>query len=112
MPASVRKVQSRDPLKIPAATFNTLVDAATDCLQRQQGREQTSFPARRHSGIVLARNDSGASRKRFEILGVDSIVIGLGDSLDELKRHSAFRGVTPATDDESGGNPKGLPDSG
>ena len=60
-----------DPLKIPAATFNAMIDAARDHQQRHQGREQTSFPAFRQSGIVLARNDSGSDRDRFDVLGID-----------------------------------------
>lgn len=31
----LKKVQSGDPLAIPAATFNTFVDAAQDFLRRQ-----------------------------------------------------------------------------
>ena len=64
----LKKVQSGDPLRIPVATFNTMIDTARDHQQRQQGREQTSFPAFRQSGIVLARNDSGSDRDRFDVL--------------------------------------------
>ena len=67
MADALRKVKSGDPLRIPAATFNAMIDTARDYQQRKQGREQTSFPAFRQSGIVLVRNDSGSDRDRFEV---------------------------------------------
>ena len=63
----LRKVQSGDPLRIPAGTFNAIIDAVRDHQQRQQGREQTSFPAVRQSGIIRVRNDSGTDRERFDV---------------------------------------------
>jgi hypothetical protein len=32
----LKKVKSGDPLRLPAATFNTFIDASRDCLERQQ----------------------------------------------------------------------------
>ena len=76
---TLKKVKSGDPLRIPAATFNAMIDAARDHQQRRQGREQTSFPAFRQSGIVLARNDSGSDRDRFDGLGIDAVDAPLRD---------------------------------
>ncbi len=42
---SLRKVQSGDPLTIPAATFNTFVDAAQDFLRRQRDIGRTPVAA-------------------------------------------------------------------
>ncbi len=52
----LNKVKSGDPLKIPAATFNTFIDAARDFRARTQNRAQKPEPAVRQSGIVLVRN--------------------------------------------------------
>jgi len=99
---ALKKVQSGDRLKIPAATFNAMIDAARDHQQRQQGREQTSLPAFRQSGIVLVRNDSGADRDRFDVLGIDSVVISPDDNLDAFKNRVALAGVTPSVGQHSG----------
>jgi hypothetical protein len=32
----LKKVKSGDPLRLPAATLNTFIDASRDCLERQQ----------------------------------------------------------------------------
>jgi hypothetical protein len=79
-----------------------MIDAARDHQQRHQGREQTSFPAFRQSGIVLARNDSGSDRDRFDVLGIDSVVISPGDNLDAFKNRVALAGVTPDGEDHFG----------
>jgi hypothetical protein len=67
---SLRKVKPGDPLAIPAATFNTFVDAARDFLARQHQQGQSGTPSGRHNCIVLVRNDSGAGRQRFDVLGI------------------------------------------
>jgi len=68
----LKKVKPGDPLVIPAPTFNTFVDAANDFLGRRHDQFQGSSPAARHNGIVLVRNDSGADRDRFDVLGVSA----------------------------------------
>jgi hypothetical protein len=69
---SLRKVQSGDPLRIPAATFNTFIDAARDFQQRTRQMGQKDRPSARHSGIIHVRNDSGTDRSRFEVLSTSS----------------------------------------
>ena len=41
---TLKKVKPGDPLAIPAATFNTFVDAAQDFLRRQYEQAQTGTP--------------------------------------------------------------------
>ena len=77
---TLQKVKPGDPLVIPAPTFNTFVDAANDFLARRQDQFQGSRPAARHSKIVLVRNDSGADRARFDVLGIDAPVFGPADA--------------------------------
>ena len=82
---TLQKVKPGDPLVIPAPTFNTFVDAANDFLARRQDQFQGSRPAVRHSGIVLVRNDSGADRRRFDVLGIDGPVFAPADAPDTFK---------------------------
>jgi len=90
------KVQSRDPLKIPAATFNTFVDSARDYLQRQQGTGGKATQTFRQTGIVLVKNNSGADRGRFAALGIDASVFTPTESIDSFKNTVAVKCVTPA----------------
>ena len=75
MTDALQKVQSGDALKIQAATFNTFVDSARDYLQRQQGTAQKPTQTFRQTGIVLVKNNSGADRGRFGVLGIDGPIL-------------------------------------
>jgi len=59
--ASMKKVTSGEPLRIPAETFNTFVDAARDFQSRQRSRSASRTPERMENGIVPVRNGSGAA---------------------------------------------------
>ena len=91
----LRKVQSRQKLEIPAATFNSFVDAARDFQQRQRDRRSKPEPYFPDSGIILVANNSGADRDRFNVLGVAGPIIPPGANLIEFKRRVTFRGVKP-----------------
>jgi len=94
---TLKKVQSGDPLEIPARTFNTFVDAAQDFLARQRGTGQQITRAYRDPDIVLVKNSSGADRSQLHILGIDSPVIDPGENADEFKNKPAVAGVTPSS---------------
>ncbi len=98
MSDTLRKVKSGDPFKMPAATFNAFVDAARAHRQRQQASSQQPKPAERHSGIVLVRNDSGAGRDRFDVLGIASPIFSPASDVDAFKNQPALSCVTPADD--------------
>lgn len=98
----LRKVKSGDPLRIPAATFNTFIDAARDYLGRRQQSTRRDRPAFRQSGIVLVRNDSGSDRERFDILGVDGPVFTPDADEDAFKNAVALAGVTPSESTHKG----------
>ena len=98
----LRKVKSGDPLKIPAATFNTFVDSARDYLQRQQGAAQKPTQAFRQTGIVPVKNGSGTDAARFAVLGIDGPIFTPTDSLDSFKNTIALKGITPAAASHAG----------
>ena len=98
----LKKVQSGDRLKIPAATFNTFIDAARDFRARQQGRAQNAQPGLGSSGIVLVKNASGYDQDRFAVLGIDSPVITPTDNEDEFKNKVALISVTPTEANHTG----------
>jgi hypothetical protein len=97
----LKKVKPGDPLAIPAATFNTFVDAAQDFLRRQRDVGRTPVADRPPFETVLLKNASGADRGRFDVLGIDAPVFTPTDSLETFTNGIALAGVTP-TDSHAG----------
>lgn len=93
------KVHPGDPFRIPASTFNTLIDAARDFQKRQQtlAREKQRSAARDHAEIIV-RNDSGADRQRFDVLEIAGPIFTPTDNLDEFKARVVVSGVAPVDD--------------
>jgi len=98
----LKKVQSGDALRIPARTFNTIIDATRDYLDRQQSQSTDAARGFRQTGIVLVRNDSGADRDRFHVLGIDGPVFTPTANLDEFKNRVVLKGKKPSRDDHLG----------
>ncbi len=98
----LKKVQPGDTLRIPAATFNTFIDAARDFRSRQQTSHQNAQPGFRQSGIVLVKNASGSDRGRFNVLGIDSPIFTPTDNEEEFKNKVALSCVTPAAAGHTG----------
>jgi len=94
----MKKVRPGDPLVIPAATFNAFIDAAHDFQQRQRSAEQDRYRELRQTGIVLIRNESGADRERFDVLGVAGTIVKPSDNADAFKERVALKGATPGTE--------------
>ncbi|MDX2198606.1 MAG: hypothetical protein SF069_06500 [Phycisphaerae bacterium] len=96
MPSPLQKVKRGDPLVIPAGTFNTMIDAARDFEQRQRSTQRTTQRDQLDAGIVLLRNQSGADRGRFDVLGISGPIIAPVANADEFKQRVALKGVLPA----------------
>jgi hypothetical protein len=100
---TLKKVQPGDPLRIPAATFNTLIDVARAHLERKQnvgGQSQAASPP---PGVILTiRNDSGSDRDRFEVLGLDEPVFPPEDNTADMSRGPVMSGVYPVDPDHLG----------
>lgn len=97
-----KKVRPGQPLRIPAETFNTFIDAARDFKARQRTVARTAQPAFQQTGIVPIRNDSGSDRDRFDVLGVGGVVIQPFENLLEFQNHPALVGVVPNEADHYG----------
>ena len=102
MADTFRKVAPGERLTIPARTYNAFVDAARDYQGRQMGQEQGSTPGGKNAGTILVRNDSGADRERFDVLGIDSPVFTPDDDEDAFKNQVAFAGVVPTLKNHAG----------
>jgi hypothetical protein len=102
MADTLKKVQSGDKLRMPAAAYNAFVDTAMDLRRRQQSQEQGATPEQRQTGIILVRNDSGEDRARFDVLGISNTVVTPTDNLDAFKAKVVLAGVKPTEADHKG----------
>jgi hypothetical protein len=98
----LKKVQRGEPLIIPANTYNAFIDAAQDYQRRKLSRQSTGLSSPRDADVVLVKNNSGADRARFEILGIDVPVIDPAANEDEFKNRVALAGVTPVENTHEG----------
>ena len=97
-----KKVQSGDPLRIPAETLNTFIDAARDFKARRQSRTREPQFDFRQTGIIPVKNNSGADRNRFDVLGIDRPIFAPVDSLASFQDRVALVGAVPTEADHFG----------
>ena len=104
MTEPLNKVQRGDPMRIPASTFNTFVDAARHfrAQQHSSGPQPIAHQGERSPVVVYVRNDSGADRDRFDVLGIDGILFTPTDNLDTFVNDHPLIGVEPTNDTHAG----------
>ena len=92
---ALNKVKSGDPLSISATTFNTIIDATRFYQNQQHDTRQQPILPQRNNSIVLVRNDSLGDRSRFEVLGINGVLISPTDNLAEFSNRVVLKGVRP-----------------
>lgn len=97
-----KKVQRGDPLRIPAETFNTFIDAAKDFRARTQDRVRKAQPEFQQTGIILVKNGTPDDLDRFHVLGIDRPIFTPSENLHSFLDQIAVIGVTPSEDDHLG----------
>jgi len=85
-------------MRIPANTWNTLIDVARHHRQGETDRRSRSGLPDSNQLIVLVRNKTAEAQPRFGILGIDEVVITPDDNLAEFKSAPAFDGIVPTSD--------------
>lgn len=93
--AEFKRVLPGDALRIPAGTYNAMLDAA-----EAHRRQQSSVRAGRHEeyrdlDVVLVKNSTGAAVPRFGILGFSLPVITAANNLSEFLNRPALLGEVP-----------------
>ena len=63
----LKKVKTRDPLRIPAQTFNTFIDAAQDFQRRQSDISRNAQASVRRNTIIPIKNGTGQDLDRFSV---------------------------------------------
>ena len=102
MSDGLKKVQTGQPLVIPARAYNAFIDAALDFRQRTAHLGQGAQPSFSQASIVLIRNDSGSNQNRMAVLGVDAPIIDPSANEEEFKNRVALSCVAPAADTHEG----------
>jgi len=96
------KVQRGDPLRIPAAAYNAFVDAA---IAHRRGRFGVARTTGRHAGqsvVVPIKNNSGANRSRYDVLGIDGPLFDPATYPDSYKQQVALKGIAPVAGTHEG----------
>jgi hypothetical protein len=95
----LKKVQSGEPLHIPAAAYNAFIDAARLVrAQQSPGADVQSFA--RQTTLAKVKNTTGAALARFSVLALDSPIVLPASNEEEFLRQTTFVGVTPTAGDE------------
>lgn len=83
---TLEKVQSGQPMRIKAQTFNTILDATRAYQERsQRGGAGVSQSTQPDSNLVLVKNNSGSDVGRFGVLGISGVLYSPTDNLDRFK---------------------------
>ncbi len=91
---SLRKVARGEPFQPRAEDWNAFVDAARDYRSRQHGIGVRMLPGGERSGLVVARNRSGADQPQFAALWLHELAIRPDDPETEQR----FRTGVPVFD--------------
>jgi hypothetical protein len=92
----LKKVQSGQPLAIPAVDYNAFIEAALDYRRRSADQGQTPQGSYLQAGMVRVRNNTGGNRDRFDILGIDGPAILPSVNEQAFAQRVVFKGVMPA----------------
>ncbi|NJL31872.1 MAG: hypothetical protein HC898_09705 [Phycisphaerales bacterium] len=98
MSDALKKVRTGDPLRIPAAAYNSFIDSAIDLQTRQMNQARMPRSTHSDSDIVLVKNATGADQDRFAVLGIDRPIYRPMDNLESFKNTLALQGIIPTTD--------------
>lgn len=87
-----RRVSAGDPLQIPAATWNQLVDG----LAKTTGSSAAASRSFRNSVTCLVLNTTGADLPQFGVVGLSDPIFLPSDDEDEFLRQIVLTGVLAA----------------
>ena len=91
-----QKVQSGSRLdSLSAETWNGFIDAALDFRKRQNGNAAALLAQDYNAGIVRIRNDSGADRRRYEVLGIKNDLVILPSTDSNWTEAPCLKGAVP-----------------
>lgn len=99
---AMRKVQAGQPMAIPAAAYNSFIDAAADYQSRQQSTHSKMSPTGPQANRITVRNDSSYDLVVGTALGFGDPIITPDDNLEEFKSRIVLSVVLPTVAQHSG----------
>ncbi|GIW90213.1 MAG: hypothetical protein KatS3mg109_0645 [Pirellulaceae bacterium] len=90
-----RKVQAGQPLQIPAAVWNAMLDVVRAARNEQHTVDHATPTGITRPGIITVRNATGVAQDRFDVIGLDGPIVGPADNLREFESRVAFDAVVP-----------------
>ena len=88
MADAFRKVQTGQPLVIPARAYNAFVDAAVAERRREQTQGGGLLADAMPRGLVLVRNDSDLTIEPYHVLAISGVLVEPGEGDHERTFHS------------------------
>ena len=96
-----RRVRDGERLKIPARTYNAMIDAAQDYANRKNARTDSDASGVLPVNLVYIKNSSGINVDRLNILGISNTLID--PASNNFKQSAILDGVTPVIAGHGGG---------
>lgn len=97
----IKKVRPGADLEISARDWNAIADAVNWVRAQQGGLGRgAALPEIPQTGIITVRNDSGAARGRFDVLGLEQPIVLPSDNLSVFQSAYALSAITPAATHE------------
>jgi hypothetical protein len=90
---AMRKVRPGEPLRLEASTWNAFVDAAAAHQAARHALRVAGPDGAGSQALVWVRNDSGADRARFELLGLGDPLFAPDTAPDEFQSRVCLKGV-------------------
>jgi len=95
MNSPIEKVKPGEPLRIPASTYNAMVEAAQDFQQRKRGLDAAPLGSSRYEGTVRVRNSTADDFARFGVVGLGEMVISQEDNPQSFYSRPTFEAEAP-----------------
>ena len=85
-------------MRIPASTFNTMVDAARDFASHQRAGIAPEPEGGDADGVILLKNTTAHDLARYEVLALDAPIIDPADNESAFQSRIAMTGIDPDAD--------------
>ena len=88
-----RRVRDGEKLRIPARTYNAMIDAAQDYANRKNARTDSDASGTLPVNMVYIKNSSGVNVDRLNVLGISNSMIDV--TSNNFKQSTILEGVKP-----------------
>ena len=95
----IEKVQPGQPMRIPASTYNAMVEAAQDFQGKLRGIGSDPLKSSRYEGTVRVRNSTATAFDRFGVVGLGEMVISHEDNAQSFYSRPTFEAEAPLRSD-------------